>query len=298
MAVAAAQTMVAALTNSSSGEDAAAAYTALGEAQTALHTASSLPENQIAAKQAKIDALQAQGNQLQLDLAEATKEPDPPTADMIAATAEAATKVKAIGAEAAQDPDAGIGGSLATSVTESTYSMTIERPRSGTEVTIADTAVAGEDDPKFEQAMDFGEGRTMHTRMMEADDDGNVVEEVVIVSTDIAAPKATAFAKVVGQTLNARDLDIEVNADNMGSATDDWTALAVDQSMETVLALVKSAAFSPAKARRLHTPSTGTKWTATTPWSVIRLSRPSKPQVPTTARWGRTGATTPPTTAQ
>ena len=36
-------------------------------------------------------------------------------------------------------------------------------------------------------------------------DDGEVVEEVVIVSTDIDAPKATAFAKVTGQPLNARD---------------------------------------------------------------------------------------------
>ena len=42
--------------------------------------------------------------------------------------------------------------------------------------------------------MDFGDGRTMHTRAMDADADGNVVTEVVIVSTDIEAPKATAFA--------------------------------------------------------------------------------------------------------
>ena len=34
----------------------------------------------------------------------------------------------------------------------------------------------------------------MHTRTMEADNDGDVVEETVIVTTDIEAPKATAFA--------------------------------------------------------------------------------------------------------
>ena len=231
--------MVAALTNSSSAEDAAAAYAALGEAQTALHTASSLPENQIAAKQAEIDALQAQVNQLQLDLAEATKEPDPPTADMIAATAAAATKAKAIGTEAGQMPDAGIGGSVAADA-ETTYSMTIERPRSGTEVKIIDSnpALAGDDDPKFAQAMDFDDGRTMHVRTMEADDDGNVVEEVVIVSTDIAAPKATAFAKVMGQELN---VSTNVMNDEPAETSE---ALAVDETMEDVHKLVKSSAFT------------------------------------------------------
>ena len=209
--------MVAALTNSSSGEDAEAAYTALGVAQTALHAAGSLPENQIAAKQAEIDALQAQVNQLQLDLAEATKEPDPPTAAMIAATKAAGTKAKAIGAEAGQETDAGLGG-------DGTYTMTITRPRSGTKVKIADDANEEEDDPKFELYMDLGEGRTMHTRTMEADDDGNVVEEVVIVSTDIAAPVATAFAKVADQALNARDLDVDVDADDDTNAANDWTA--------------------------------------------------------------------------
>ena len=104
---------------------------------------------------------------------------------------------------------------------------------------------AATDDPKFAQAMDFDDGRTMHTRKMEADADGNVVEEVVIVSTDIKAPKATAFAKVADQTLNARDLDDEVNADNMDSATDDWTALTIVAGTEDVnLPKIKSAAFT------------------------------------------------------
>ena len=58
---------------------------------------------------------------------------------------------------------------------------------------------AADDDPMFEQAMDFGDGRTMHVRKMDADEDGNVVEEVVIVSTDIEAPEATPFAMVRGQ---------------------------------------------------------------------------------------------------
>ena len=67
-----------------------------------------------------------------------------------------------------------------------------------------------DDDPKFEMAEDLGGGRTMHVRTMEADDDGDVVEEVVIVSTDIEAPKATAFAssKVDGNAVQCwTDLD-------------------------------------------------------------------------------------------
>ena len=42
--------------------------------------------------------------------------------------------------------------------------------------------------------VDFGNG-SMQVRTMDADDDGNVVEEVVVVRTDIE-PLATAFAKV------------------------------------------------------------------------------------------------------
>ena len=51
------------------------------------------------------------------------------------------------------------------------------------------------DDVEFMQAMDFGDGRTMHVLKMDADEDGNVVEEVVIVSTDIDPPTDIPFAK-------------------------------------------------------------------------------------------------------
>ena len=157
--VTAAQEMVDALTNSSTADDAAAAYAALGAAQTALHAANSLPENQIAAKQAKIDALQAQVDQLEIDLAEATKEPDPPTAEMIAATMAAGTKVEAIDDEAKQTIAAGLGGTGVDTVT-----MTIKRPRSGTEVEIADTAMPADDDPKFVDQMAGLGPRPHHAR--------------------------------------------------------------------------------------------------------------------------------------
>ena len=101
--------------------------------------------------------------------------------------------------------------------------MPIEHDGTSTMVKIA-LKDAADDDPMFEQAMDFGDGRTMHVRKMDADEDGNVVEEVVIVSTDIEAPKATPFAMVAGQ---------ELNADEDGAdATDD--AVARDLSIGTL----------------------------------------------------------------
>ena len=164
-------------------------------------------------------------------------------ARVAAATEAAETKEAAIAAEAEQGAagspsatlhaDAGLGGTNATDGTAvTTYSLDIERDRDGTTIKIADTALAGDDDPKFMQAMDLGGGTTMHVRTMEADDDGNVVEEVVMVTTDIEAPKATAFAMVTGQTLNV-DLDPAMDADNDGTADNDLTALAVGTDINT-----------------------------------------------------------------
>ena len=243
-AVTAADAMVAALSNSSTADEAAAAYAALGAAQTALHAANSLSENQIAAKQEEINDLQAEINRLTLALAEATKEPEGPTAEEIAdaaaATKAAGTKEKAIAAEADQTAVAGLGGTDDTTLT-----MDISRDRMGTTVEFTDTDLMGDDDPKFAQAMDLGNGRTMHTRTMEADSDGNVVEEVVIVSTDIAAPKATPFAMVADQMLNARDLDADVDADGDGTDTNDFTALTVIAGTDDVnLPKIISAKFT------------------------------------------------------
>ena len=130
-------------------------------------------------------------------------------------TEAAGTKEKAIAAEAGQDPDADVGGSVAQDET-TTYSLAITRPRAGTMIEIDDTANAKDGDPEFMQETNFGGGRTKHVRTME-DDDGNMVEEVVIVSTDIEAPKATAFAKVAGQELNVDEDDV-MTADNAEDA--------------------------------------------------------------------------------
>ena len=202
-----------------------AAQTAFDAAKTANDAfVSALPEN-VAARMAAEEAAAA--------------------AAVVAATKAAGTKVTAIAAEAMQSEtdgvDADIGGSLPTDQDASTYLMTIARDRDGTKVTIADTALPGDDDPKFLQAMDFGGGRTMHVRTMEANDDGEVVEEVVVVRTDIDAPKATPFAMVAEQTL-----DVSTNTDNdVQGETATFEALTVDGDSADVRALVMSGAFVP-----------------------------------------------------
>ncbi len=146
---------------------------------------------------------------------------------------EAGTKETAIAAEADQATDAGLGGDAGLGADgvpgggDDTYSLSISRDRTGTKVTVTVEGATDADDEKFMQAMDLGGGLTMHTRVMEADDDGDVMEEVVMVRTDIEAPTATAFAMVEGQALNARDLDDDVDADGDGNPGNDFTALAI-----------------------------------------------------------------------
>ena len=153
-------------------------------------------------------------------------------------TKAAGTKLKAINAEAAQTTDAGLGGTGVTTYTES-----IKRDRDGTEVKVTDSNLAAKADPKFvDQMAGLDAGRFMLVRTKDADDDGNVEEEVVVIGTDIKAPRVVAFAKVDGQALNARDLDTGKDADGDGTPNNDFTALTV-ATTDAVLALVKSPAF-------------------------------------------------------
>ena len=151
-------------------------------------------------------------------------------------TKSAATKEKAISTEAAQMTDASLGGTARTdadnitdTATDDVYGLKISRDGDGTEIEITDPALAGDDDPKFEMAMDLGGGRTMHARTMEADDDGNVESEVVIVSTDIEAPEATAFAMVDDQALTVNS-KTGVAAAGTGE-TDDALSIAQDATL-------------------------------------------------------------------
>ena len=124
------------------------------------------------------------------------------TAEMIAAegtaadTKAAGTKMTAI-ADEADGTDDGPGGLAATA----DHTVAIERDRMDTKVTITVDGAAA-DAPKFEEDedMDLGEADgfagTMHVRKMKPNDDGEVVEEVMVIRTDIRVPKATDFADV------------------------------------------------------------------------------------------------------
>ncbi|MDD9990742.1 MAG: hypothetical protein OXP75_02990 [Rhodospirillales bacterium] len=161
-------------------------------------------------------------------------------------TKEAETKLAAIGDIVAAN---GLGGQAATDAGTGAgaYSLDIKRDRDGTTVTVSvqeGAAADPDEDEKFMLAMDLGGGNTMLTRTMDADDDGNVVTEVAIISTDIEAPKATAFAMVAGQELNARDLDSGEDADGDGTSTNDFTALTVVAGTDDAnLPLIMSSAF-------------------------------------------------------
>ena len=147
-------------------------------------------------------------------------------AQVAADTKAAGTKETAIAAEAGQTDDAGLGGSDAPDTTSGAvgeYTLSIKHG----ETSITVEGATDDDDEAFMLAMDLGGGRTMHTRTMDADEDGNVVTEVAIVATDIEAPTATAFAMVDGQTLDARDLDADEDADGDGNDANDFTALEV-----------------------------------------------------------------------
>ena len=163
-----------------------------------------------------------------------------------AATKAAGTKEMAIAAEAGQPDDDGLGGADATT----NHMLAITRDADGTEVmiTVAE-AVMGE--PKFEEVMDLGGGSTMHVRAMDADDDGNVVEEVVIVSTDIEAPKAVAFAKFENMD-GTTPQELDVSTDTTNDEPDEtFEALDVDGSEAAVRELVMSSAFAAGTAATL-----------------------------------------------
>ena len=187
----------------------------------------------------------------------ADREEDERMAKVVADTTAAGTKTTAIAAEAGEEgtADAGLGGSdalgadrMVGGADDSIYMIGFSRDDEGTTVKITDPDNLGDTDPQFTQTMDLGDGTTRHTRTMDADSDGNVVEEVVIVSTDIEAPVATAFGMVEGQIPNVVPGDT--------TATTGFTALAVGADATTaptadVLALVKSSGFTSNTAAML-----------------------------------------------
>ena len=268
-AVADAETMVAALDADSSHSDRAAAYAALAEAQSVLAVASEIPENEIALLRAKIARLEGDIDQAKLDAqveadriaAEMAKE-EARIAALVAGTKEAETKRTAIGTEAGQiaTDDAGLGGTGAMASTADVragYNLAIKH--GDTSITVQ--GETEDDDVKFMQAADLGNGRTMHVRTMDADDDGNVITEVVIVSTDIDEPVAMAFAMVHNLTVNPETAEGDdfqsvtiVDANQAMIATDGITAVSSivraamvdDDGDETVAAFETDATFDGA----------------------------------------------------
>ena len=208
-AITAAMTAIDALTDESDADTVAAARALVTEAQTALDDADKLSSADVATEQARIDGLGTSVGGQETRIADAAE-----AARVAAATKAAGTKRSEIEAEAAvvAADDDGLGGAEAPDTMSGAvgeYTLAIEYGE--TSITVEGAAADDTEDVKFTQAMDFGHGRTMHTRTMEADEDGNVVTEVAIVSTDIKAPTATAFATVYPLDANPNEADPPVN---------------------------------------------------------------------------------------
>ena len=217
-----AMTATADITDESTPAEVAVGRAAIDAAQESLEGTENLSADVTAALEGRIGTL------------ESSFSPNEMAVNMAAATAAAGTKVEAIGEEAREtgDADAGLGGTGTPALevdnqSPGAYELSIERDRMATTVTITVRGAAedGDDDVEFMEAMDFGDGRTMHTRAMDADADGDVVTEVVIVSTDIDAPKATAFATVHDLLVNPKTAE-----------GDDFQSIAVSDANREMIA--------------------------------------------------------------
>ena len=189
---------------------------------------------------ADVTRLQDDVTRLQDELTNATVDPDPE------ATKAAETKRTAIGVEAAQTDDDGLGGDGATPTVgqiAGEYNLAIEY--GSTTITVETSADADDNEMFTDAMMGLDRGRTMLVREMDPDMmTGDIVREIAIVGTDIEAPVATAFAMWENadggtpQALDARDLDATMDGPDMdGVNTNDFTALDVEVS-EAVRALI------------------------------------------------------------
>ena len=203
-------------------------------AQTALDDAENLSADQMASLQTMIDEIDTS------DLE--TQETRVAEAETKATTAAAATKKTVIAAEAAQTTDAGLGGTDATIGTaEGNYSLDIERDREATTITVT---VHGATDAADENFMGDQPGE-MLTRTMDADGDGNVMTEVVIVYTDIQAPRAVEFAKF--EIVAADGTSTTPQALNVSTDTTNDTPTATNEALgiiATNIGMVKASAFT------------------------------------------------------
>ena len=145
------------------------------------------------------------------------------------------TKAKAIAAVVTPGGEmGGIGGD------DGPYTLSVSRSLEGTTVKVTDSELDGDDDPKF-SPMALGGGRYMVERTMPADDEGNVVQEVVIVRTDIARPKTPGFTTQTQYVLNADEEGATVGlADGDGAVGYDLGDVLTDSSDAALLARMMS----------------------------------------------------------
>ncbi len=142
--------------------------------------------------------------------------------EIAAATAAADTKLTAIGVEAAQTTEGGIGGNDDQGAAIITTELAITRDAMGTKVAITDSLTADDEmaakfatvpmsmtPPLLGAANGFA--GTMNVRTQPAGDDGSVEQEVVVVRTDINEPKATEFGMVHRLNANLNDATTPVN---------------------------------------------------------------------------------------
>ncbi|MDE0332618.1 MAG: hypothetical protein OXL41_12180 [Nitrospinae bacterium] len=206
--------------------DLAAAQAAQGNAEAARTTAETERGN---AETAMADAATAEAEAIAAEMeAEAAR--------IAAATEAAKTKSQAIINEAAGSTTAPFDSLTAGE----NYTVTAEIEDG---VVVAKIAIPGAamDDPEFMRtgalpAIGDWDG-SMYT--LGPNDDGET--EVIGVYTDIAVPTVTDFGDVY--TLNV-DLDAAVDADDDGTANNDYTALAIDQTDAGVRSRVESDAFT------------------------------------------------------
>ncbi len=159
-------------------------------------------------------------------------------AAIAAATKAAGTKREAIEAEAAvaATDDEGLGGTGAPTDGQVAGEYNVEIEYGDTSIVVE--GATADDNETFMEAMDFGDGRTMHTRTHDADADGNQMVEVAIVSTDIEAPKPVPFAmwesNLAGDTPQAFDVSTDDDAA-------DFEALGIDSDN---IGMVKASEFA------------------------------------------------------
>ena len=162
-------------------------------------------------------------------------------AEQRARTATARTKESAIAAEADQVTDAGLGGSAADGTAVDTYSLAISRDTGDLMVEVADSAMAGDDDPAFMHTRDLGGNGRMLVR-----DNGMGVQEVVGVYSDIEALKTRPFAEVY-------ELDFSTDGTNDApEVTHEALEIAGDDT--EVLGRVAAAAFTAGSGATLTFP--------------------------------------------